>query len=201
MALIQDKTIDQQADSIAHYLPNGPLFEAKFVDGTNLRKLLRGLAAELERYYIILNDVAEDYDILKTQVLINLWESALGIPGTCFDNSGSLEERRLKLLIKLKYLHGQTVDDYINLAALLGFTIEIELCKTHGMFPMAFPIYFFPTTTSVLFSMIITLPSDDEPIGFPLTFPIVFTTPQNALLQCLFDRLRPAPVKIYYKYS
>ena len=201
MTLFRSRTLDEQTDSLAHYLPGGQLFEAKFIPGTNLRRYLRALASELQRYYSILEEVATEHDILYTQNLITEWESALGIPGTCFDNKGTLEVRRRNLIAKLRYMHGSTAQDFINLAGYLGYQVQVEACSEHGMFPAAFPIYFFDAGKTVKFTMIITMEPDDETVGFPLKFPIRFIKPDNALLKCLFNRIRPANVQVLYHYG
>ncbi len=200
MVLFNDHTLEEHTDSLAYYLPPGQAFEARFIEDTNLRKMLRALASELQRYYIILSEVCTEHDINQTQNLILEWEKALGIPGTCFDETSNIQDRRRNLLIMLDEMHGTTVEDYINLASLLGYTITIEPVKPHAMFPMAFPIYFFSSGKAVLFSMIINLPIGESNIGFPLEFPFPFISPDNSLLTCLFNRIKPANVQVFYKF-
>jgi len=41
--------VDEQANTLARLLPDGPLFDAKWRDQTIMRKLLLGLAGEFAR--------------------------------------------------------------------------------------------------------------------------------------------------------
>lgn len=201
MTLFSFRTIEDHTDSLAAYLPGGDLFAARYINNKNLRKYLRALASELQRYYEILQQVADEHDIRKTQELITLWERALGIPGTCFDNKSSLDIRRRNLLIKLTGMHGSTAQDFIDLAAKLGYEIKVEPAKLHGMFPLHFQAHFFNDGKTVTFTLILTLPPDDEPQGFTFAFPFKFIKPDNALLECLFNRIKPAYSQILYRYS
>lgn len=201
MPLFETRTIDDHADSLANYLPGGELFEAKFLPDKKLRKYLRALAAELDRYHSVLEESATEHEITKTQSLINEWESAMGIPGTCFDNKGTIEERRRNVLIKLIHLHGSTAQDFINLAQLLGYTILVEPARYHGLLETQFPIYFYDSGKTVMFSVIITLPPDQKIAGFPLSFAFPFMLPNNALLQCIFNRMKPANVNVHYLFK
>ena len=92
--LIFQHSISKHADSIADYLPGGKLFESARITDTNFRKLLIGLAKELFNAEGYLKIVSNEYDINTTTLLIEEWESALGIPDTCFAADGTIEERR-----------------------------------------------------------------------------------------------------------
>lgn len=202
MPLFQSRSLNDHTDSIAHYMPGGQLTEARFIDGTYMRRFLRALASELFRYQYILEDTATEHDIEVTQNLINEWENALGIPKSCFsDRTYSLEDRRLHLLMVLNNLHGTTEDDFIQLAAILGYTVEVRPVTPNAIFPMRFPIFFFDTGKAAKFSMIVRLPADDELVGFPLAFPIRFIRPDNQLLRCLFNKMKPANVKIFFIFD
>ena len=87
------------------------------------------------------------------------------------------------------------------MAELLGFEIQIETAQRHGMFPLAFPIYFFPDGKTVKFTFIVTLPSTVSIQGFALEFAYPFLRADNALLRCLFEEMKPANVQILYRYS
>lgn len=201
MPLFQPRTLEDHTDSIANYLPGGDVFQAKFLEGKKLRKYLRSVATELARYHTVLEETATEHHINETQNLINEWESAMGIPGTCFNNTGTLEQRRRNVLLKLTGLHGSTAEDFINLAKTLGYTILVEPARYHGMFPAAFPVYFYDAGKTVQFTIIITLPPDENIDSFPLEFPFKFMKPSNSLLQCIFNRMRPANVNIHYRFD
>ncbi|MEE9222974.1 MAG: putative phage tail protein [Nitrosomonadaceae bacterium] len=121
--LITRHTKTEMISSLAAYLPGGELFEAAFIPGTNFNALLAGLSGELlraENFMFLYNSQFIPDD---TTVFIEEWESALAIPDDCFiiDESDTNEQRRLNILVKLASLGVQTVDDFENLAAILGF--------------------------------------------------------------------------------
>ncbi len=78
--LFKTKNIEQHADALAQYLPDGPLFRAKGINLSNLRQLLLGLAHETKRVDDKLNEVAREHNIFLTEALLPEWESAVGIP-------------------------------------------------------------------------------------------------------------------------
>lgn len=202
MSLFKNRTLDDQADSLAKYLPPGELYEAKFVDNTNLRKMLRALASELMRYQTILEDTATEYDITTTQLLLNEWENALGIPKTCFNSyTYTTEQRRQHLLMMLNDLHDNSMSGLINLANKLGYNIDVEPCSIHGLFPATFPIYLFGSGRDAKFSLIIHMPAEDANVGFQYAFPIKFIRADNRLLRCLFNRMKPANVEIFFVFD
>lgn len=201
MVLFEKRTLEEQTNSLAYHMVNGELTDARFVDGSNLRKYLRGLAAELQRFYSILETSATELDLEQTQALIKEWESALGIPGSCFGTDGTLEERRLHMLMKLNELHGTTEEDFIRVAELLGYTVSVIRCKPHAVFPMEFPLYVFSSGKAATFTMLLELPYTNEPELFPLTFPIAFAGPQNQLLECLFNRIKPTFTRVIFSYT
>ena len=82
------------ADVLADFLPNGPLFEAKKISGSSFRLLLQGFAGELFTAEGYIKTFDEEYSPLTTVLLIEEWESALGIPDSCFKASGDTDERR-----------------------------------------------------------------------------------------------------------
>lgn len=196
MKLFRQHTKEEQADSLAHFLPNGRPFAKKWEESSNLRRFIMGLACELFRVEEKMNLISEEYDVRTTTLFIDEWESAVGIPDRCLSGSGTLEERRRDVLIKLAKMNVTTVEDFVALAAEFGITVTVTPGAVHGVFPMVFPIMFFSTAKEARFTMIVDFPSALE--VFPLTFPIPFGDGAISVIKCLFSRLRPANVQIIY---
>lgn len=197
MTLFKEHTRDEIADSIADYLPNGVLFLAKKIGGTKLRSLLLGLARQL---MISENKLALTWEELNpetTTELIEEWESALGIPDQCFNTMGSLANRRRNVVIKLNSSI-QTEQDFIDLAALFGFTIQISRGAATSTFPITFPWVLFSTDKDIKFTMIVDFNIDPLNV-FPFTFPFVFEEDGLEEIKCLFGKLKPANVNIIYR--
>jgi len=198
MILFKRRDLEQYTDSLAAYLPGGRLFEARSVQNSNFRKLLRGMAGELFNANGLLKEYSEDFLPDVTVNFIGEWEKMLGIPDHCFDGQGTLDQRRRAVLVKLAASGVQTADDFIALGATFGVTVEITQGAIAGIFPMTFPIVFFDSTRQARFTIIITMTSLAVE-RFPYTFPITFEGDELEILKCLFSRLKPANSDIIFR--
>jgi len=188
---------ETHAQRLADYLPGGRLFQAKNVDGSNLRKLLRGIATELFTADGYLRDFQDDITPSITTYFIEEWESALGIPDSCFTGAGTLTERRRDIVIKLAALGVQTAADFEALGALFGITVTVTPGIVHALFPMTFPIVFTAGVTAARFTIIVKF-TVDAASRFPLTFPFTFGDSTISVLECLFRQLKPANCDIIF---
>lgn len=190
------RNVEEYTDSLSSYLPGGELFEAKNIQDSNFRKLLRGMAGELYRA----NGLLREYDILPDETIkfISEWESALGIPDDCFSGNGTIEERRRDVLVKLAASGIQTNQDFVDLAALFGVTVTVTAGVEEITFPLVFPVLMFSTNKEARFTIIVEFTAPDTS-RFPLTFPILFGTDEIGLLECVFNKLKPANCNIIFR--
>lgn len=114
-----------EANILAYFLPSGRTFANKFVEGSNVRRTLKGLAATALVVNEKLARVAIEYFPDTTTDLIGEWEQLVGIPNDCFKGDGDIETRRIHVLAMLRAWGVQTEQDFIDLAELLGYTISI----------------------------------------------------------------------------
>jgi uncharacterized protein YmfQ (DUF2313 family) len=190
--------LTEHARALAAYLPNGKTFEAKNLAGSNFNQLLRGLAGELftaEGYLITLE---REYFPDATVLFLDEWEQALGIPDACFSGTGTLNERRRDILVKLASLGVQTADDFVELGAVFGVTVTITPGVEAGSFPMTFPFVLFGSPSEARFTIFVTLSGVDIST-FPYTFPILFGSTEIGVLECLFKRLAPDNCNVVFK--
>jgi uncharacterized protein YmfQ (DUF2313 family) len=187
----------RQVESLAGYLPSGRAFSSKTIPGTVTRGLLEGLAAELLRVDGALEEFRREILPDETLLFIDEWENAVGIPDHCFTGQGSIDVRRRDVLVKLVSLGLQTASDFEALAELLGVTAFVLPGSRYGVFPYTFPIVFFPNARAAFHTIIVDMPAPPG-LGFPYTFPIPFGSSDQALVQCLFRRLKPAHVDVMY---
>lgn len=168
----------EHAKSLADYLPGGRVFGAKNLEESNLYKFVFGLAAESQRAEGYLKSLQQEFIPDETDIFLNEWENAVGIPDDCFNGLGTNDERRRDVLLKLASLGVQTEQDFTDLAALLGVTVNIIPAGTPGVgvFPLPYPI---PFLSAPRFTTIV------EYVG-----PIPAET--LAVLECLFNKLKPA---------
>jgi len=197
MTLFNEHNQSEMADSIADYLPNGPLFAGKKLTGSKMRELLLGLATQITVAENKLETTWQELNPETTTLLIEEWESALGIPNACFSSSGTMADRRRNILVKLNSSI-QTEQDFIDLAALFGFTIQISRGTDVSTFPMTFPFLLFSSDKDIKFTMIVdfNIPSSNV---FPFTFPFIFEDGGVSVIKCLLGKLKPANVNIIYR--
>lgn len=148
----------KQAEIIGAYLPDGKAFESKNIPSKNMYKFVDAIA---KTFVLTCNDIEEVKRVEMfpdtTEDLISRWEKQYGIPDSCFSNKGSLEERRQNILIKIGMNGVQTVADFENLALKFGLNVEVK-----------------PGAGSDL-------------LTFPLAFPWVFTSAQQARFILIVD--------------
>jgi len=165
--------------------------------GTNFRNFLVGLAGELVRAEGYLKSYQDEYDPRTTTLFIEEWEKALGIPDDCFPGNGSIENRRRDVLIKLASLGVQTEQDFVDLAALFGVNVVIVSGVEIGAFPLTFPFLLLGEVQS-RFTMVVQFTVVGGTV-FPMTFPLIFGDEAIEIMQCLFNKLKPANVQIIYQ--
>lgn len=191
-------TLEEHAQSLADYLPNGCMFEAKNIYNSNFRQLIRGLAGELFTAQGYLITLDEEYFPDATNLFLSEWEQALGIPDDCLTGTGTNNERRIAILIKLVGMAVQTAEDFEALAALFGLTVIVRPGTEVFPFPIEFPIVFFNSPGDIRYVIVVDF-TDPPNAFFPYAFPIVFGDPAQQVLKCLFDKVRPANTQIIYR--
>lgn len=199
--LFKAKTTEEQTTSLAAFLPGGRPFLAAKLSSSTLRTLLVGLGTELSRMEGILNDITYEHQIDQTTSLISQWEAALGIPDGCFSVASSLSDRIRNVSVKLGHMSLQTAQDYIDLGALLGYTVRITAGADRGIFPLAFPAYVFDSPQTARFLMIVTVETVAIPNVFPLSFQITFSNGFNTIIECVLKHLVPANVQLSFEYT
>lgn len=202
--LFNTYSLEEHTDSVVAYLPGGELFLARNQPESVLRRLFEGLAIQIKQAEDTMNDLTYEYDINCTTNLISEWERALGIPDECFTGTGTLEERRRDVLIKLASLGVSTQKDFVDLAARFGFKALVKTSgSAYGIFPLDFPIAFFQYPQDARFTLYIILDAANVPEVFPFAvtrFPIPFYSSVTNIIECLFRKLAPANVDVQFRY-
>lgn len=194
-------TIEQNTQSLANYLPNGKLFNAKNIEGSNLRLLLQSIAGEFTRLQNKIYEVSTEYNINNTTNLIAEWESAVGIPDSVFTNTVSLVNRRAQVIMKLAKMNLVTEQDWISFAAYLGYNIQIIHPSSNNIFDYDMDFYFNDNNSISRFVMIIKFVDMPEPESiFDQDFDFLFDD-NDMILIPIFEILKPANVRIIYEYK
>jgi uncharacterized protein YmfQ (DUF2313 family) len=199
MTLFREHTQQEHTDALAQYLPSGVAWISKNIDGTDLRKLLLGLAGEILRSEQKINEISAEYFPQTTTQLLSEWEALLGIPDDCIQLETTADARRKNILLKLNASFIGTSADFIYLASLMGYVIRIKTSADMITFPLTFPIEMIdageePYVWYIQFVGIV------QQNALPLTFPITFTADPTDAIKCLFQKLKPANTKLFFRY-
>jgi hypothetical protein len=92
----------------------------------------------------------------------------------------------------------QTAADFEELGALFGFDICVSSGVQFADFPLEFPIFFIDDTVNPQFTIVVEL-TDEITGGFDFAFPFTFGNGDIELMECFFNKLKPANVQILLK--
>jgi len=190
--------------AVAGYLPDGKALQAKLVPSKNSYKFLDAIALN----FVLFADDAEalllEMNPETTEDLISRWEKEYGIPDQCLGIAPDLETRRKNILIKIGMNGVVSIQDFIDLAAKFGYIGNIRIragfdaCK----FPLEFP-WIFASPKIAKFLLVVDLPKELGLCVFPFEvtkFPFPFCSENDNIIECVFNRLVPANVKVIFRY-
>ena len=193
-SVFESHTVEQHTQSIANFLPDGRIFAIKTIEDSTFRKFISGLAPEFQRAEDTLIETSVQHDINCAVDFLELWERAVGIPDECFPGGADLDTRRLHVILKLAQMNISTEDEFIALAAKLGFTITIDHPSANSFPPYDIP--YIPVPNLNRFTWIV------EGIGTNLNVPPydipLFLDESSNILICVFEFLKPAMSQIIF---
>ena len=198
--LYSPHSFNQQLNSLSKLFPSGRDFESKIIDNSVFNKLLKSFIPEIERFESLYLQISEEHDInLSQDPILNRWESAVGIPDNCFPGTGTIDERRIHVIIKLACMNVSGVDDYVSIANKLGLTVEILPGNLDLGFPYTFPFVFLNLPSDSKFVLVVRIQNANPEEKFPYTFPISFEQTATQILKCVYNLIKPANVLIVYE--
>lgn len=188
----------QHTDTLAAYIPGGDLFVSKRIVGSTFRNLISGLACEVLNAEGYLKLLQQEFIPDETVAFLSEWERTLGIPDDCFDGQGTDDIRRRDILAKLASLGVQTEEDFEELALLFGIVANVMSgIDSNEVFPLTFPFFFPLSEEEARFTIVIEYtPQFDI---FPYIFPFTFGDDSVDILQCLFNKLKPANCQVLFR--
>jgi uncharacterized protein YmfQ (DUF2313 family) len=116
--------LDAYADQFRALLPHGLIWRPS--RDSNLYRLLQAFASEMERIESRAKSLRRELDPHFTNEMLEDWERITGMPPECVPPPESLIDRRNLVLAQLGKRGGQSRQFYIDLAASLGYTVEIR---------------------------------------------------------------------------
>jgi hypothetical protein len=154
---------------------------------------------EFYRFQVLEQKLYNEMNVNEADELLIDWERSVGLPDACITTNVDKERRRQQVYQKFsKYGGVQKKEDFVRVGAFFGFDLTIVSGKTAGAFPLTFPIIFFSGIKESSHTLFIQIDNDltDQSSQFPLIFPIPFSKGGKVFLQCIFDQLAPANVRV-----
>lgn len=167
---------------------------------TLLQALLLGWGDELARVDGRGAAMHEEADPRTTTELLAEWERAYGLPDACTPEPGTVEARRLALLLRITSTGGASRQYFIDLAASLGITITIDEFRPWTVADdvaseMLGPAWGYTWRVNVAS----TTPVYEWTVFDGVDLPLRWWQIQEAL-ECLFRRLKPAHTTLIFAY-
>lgn len=201
--IFDPQPIEDQVDLVSRHLPVGRVWDRSFDTGSNLHNVLLGLSSEFFRIELLFKIIAGELDILQATDLISEWEMSVGLADQCMNVEQPIETRRAQVLQKFSNLGGvQTKEDFERVAAIFGYDITIISAAPGNTFPMTFPFRLFDSGAGAHHTMVVELPEElSDAKFFPYPFPLEFSEGSLSFLECIFNQLAPANVKVLFRVS
>lgn len=111
------------AQALRQLLPRGAAWD--FAPDGPFARLLEALAAEFARIDARVLQLLDEADPRTALETLFDWERVAGLPDACTGAPDNVGERQVALFQKLTGLGGQSPADFIDLAARVGFEIDI----------------------------------------------------------------------------
>ncbi len=127
-------------NQVSRLLPTGEAWNRN--EGSTWQKLVNAFADELFRIENRTQDLLNEADPRTTYEMLEDWERAVGLPDECTGLANTLQERRDQIVSKLVKRGNQSIQFFKDLAAPLGYPIEIEeYDQFHVEDPVGGPLY------------------------------------------------------------
>lgn len=111
-------------DQFAALLPRGLAWLR--APGSNMIAALYGMSEEFARIDGRVDRLVEESHPGSALELLADWERVAGLPDNCLPVTGSVNERQRRVLAKITSIGGQSRSYFIELAATLGVSIDID---------------------------------------------------------------------------
>jgi uncharacterized protein YmfQ (DUF2313 family) len=168
-----------------------------------LTRVLDAEAEELARVDGRAADLLEEADPRTTLELLPDWERVTGLPDQCLPAGTSLVERREAVVARLTGLGGQSVAFFMQLAAVFGYAVEIVELRPFiaGHSVCGAPLGGDHDIRHVWRVVVPDLRVVEFRAGASACGDRLGEIRRAEVLECLFQRLRPAHTRLVFQYQ
>jgi len=144
----------------------------------------------------------DEADPRVTSELLADWERVLGLPDSCAGGAAmTVSQRRNRVLDKLRKVHGQSRQFYLDLAAMLGYT-DTSITEFRPMScgaPCDLPVYGEDWRFAWQVNTVNALAVYQMRVGDPCDSPL--RSWLSSELQCRLNKLKPANTVVLMNYG
>ncbi len=189
--LFKTPTSTEVNSLIASDNPQGDAWSSKSTPGTVTYSLIQSAGVTLNRLYQAIEILSEELDVNKTVALLPEWERDVGNPDSCSDLAATLEQRRERVIEKLRKTPIVTLAEF----QVLGESLLDDPSVTFTVVPGE--VQDFPTITNASrFRLYLNFAVANQ--GFPYAFPLALGGFRSDLVFCVFRKLIPANVVLLF---
>lgn len=194
------KTQTEAGQILADHMPQGRAFGKKCEDGSVMSGLIKGLASDFMIVQEQIFELASQFDIKFSIDLLPDWEESVGIPDDCIFQFTTLEQRRDRVIQRLRKVPIVTLDELQNFVNSFFPDDNIILKTGTEIFTFEYQFEFqFLGDVNEKFIIVAEIPVSGS--GFEYTFEYQFGGgPNTNLLRCLLRNVLPANVILLIQF-
>lgn len=189
-------TLYQHTKALGDFLPSGPIFQAAFNPDANLYKFLSGLAVVAQNTENLIHSYQDEFFPDTTNIYLDEWESALGIPDGCFLGTGTASERQRDIVCKILSRGARTLDDIQEIATKFGITISVRK-NPISIWPYAWPIAWESAKVNRN-TLYVSLTGAPVTGAWPISWPHAWGGVES-VIKCLIEKIVSANTKVVFE--
>lgn len=197
MASRDNHSREYYLDLQAAFLPNDELWAGKKIKTAKLYKFLYGNTKVMKELFEKIGNLLLDLNPAESTAFIAEWERALGIPNDFLPIADTLEQRQKNVLVMLAGIKVETKEDFVNLARLMGYVVDIYTIESRQYPPYNIP-YFFNSSPPNRFTWVVYGRNIQEaypPYNIPYT---LIGSRGGGALFAIFEKLKPAFTRMIF---
>jgi len=184
------------------HLPEGRVWGKKNAASSNMYRLNRSLSAGYEKLREQIEHHTFEMYVPQSTDLLPDFEESVGLPDECETGSLSLDERRNKVINKLRRIAIITLEEMQEYVDSRFSDLEIELIPGEIFYGYA-GRYPFPYwgAASTRFVIVVKLYNTTEN-GYPYQYPFAYRAGSNIeKIKCVLHKIIPANVVLAFNYN
>lgn len=186
---------EQSAQEIADHLPQGRAWDLKNDPDSNLRKLIRSLAASYNSVEQKIEELNYELDVNKTLALLSEWEKSVLLPDSCLGDVDDLTERRNLVITRLQRTTTVTLQEFQDILDAFFPASKVTVYPGVEYFSLenTFEFTFFSDLINEKFILVLEIPFSSEAFEYDFEFQFENGLDEDKII-CFIREFLPANV-------